>query len=250
MTEQDGSGDLMTDQLVRQLDEVTGALERLSQTLDQDEDLDVILHRVCLQAIHAIPEADMASVTMVGDGTPKTAAVSHDHATHLDGHQYRSGQGPCLESAQTRKVVRISIADAHHRWPAFAASAADSGVASYLSAPLFIDTEYHGSLNLYGEQPHGFHALDAALLELYTTAAEAALRAARRYRQSMDHITQLKNALTSRATIDQAKGILMAVRRVDAEQAFTLLVQQSQRENIKLRDLATRFITTAAEPTT
>ncbi|PRY44455.1 GAF and ANTAR domain-containing protein [Umezawaea tangerina] len=247
MAEQNGSGDPVTEQLVRQLDDVTGAVERLSRTLDQDEDLDVILRRVCLQAIHAIPEADLATVTMVGDGTPKTAAVSHDHAVHLDGHQYRSGQGPCLESARTKKVVRVSVTEAHQRWPAFASSAAGSGVASFLSAPLFIDEEYHGSLNLYGEKEHGFHALDAALLELYTAAAEAALRAARRYRQSLEHIGQLKEALGSRAVIDQAKGILMAVRRVDAEVAFRLLVEQSQRENVKVRELAVRFVATAVE---
>jgi hypothetical protein len=79
-------------------------------------------------------------------------------------------------------------------------------VHSYLSARLFIDRAYHGSLNLYGEGDHGFRELDAALLELYTTAAEAALRRARRYRQSREHVAQLQEALTSRAVIDQAKG--------------------------------------------
>jgi hypothetical protein len=42
-------------------------------------------------------------------------------------------------------------------------------VAGYLSAPLFIDREYQGSLNLYGTTGQGFGTLDVALLELYTT---------------------------------------------------------------------------------
>jgi AmiR/NasT family two-component response regulator len=53
---------------------------------------------------------------------------------------------------------------------------------------------------------------------------------------------QLRIALDSRAVIDQAKGILMALRQISADEAFTLLVEQSQRENVKLRDLATRFV--------
>jgi AmiR/NasT family two-component response regulator len=42
--------------------------------------------------------------------------------------------------------------------------------------------------------------------------------------------------------IDQAKGILMAIRHITSDEAFTLLVEQSQRENIKVYDLAIRLI--------
>jgi AmiR/NasT family two-component response regulator len=46
----------------------------------------------------------------------------------------------------------------------------------------------------------------------------------------------------SRSAIDQAKGILMAARGLSAEEAFTELTRQSQQENIKVRDLAARFV--------
>jgi AmiR/NasT family two-component response regulator len=52
----------------------------------------------------------------------------------------------------------------------------------------------------------------------------------------------LRIALDSSAVIDQAEGILMALRQIGADEAFTLLVEQSQRENVKLRDLAGRFV--------
>ena len=38
--------------------------------------------------------------------------------------------------------------------------------------------------------------------------------------------------------IEQAKGVLMAQRHVDAEQAFEILREASQRYNRKLRDIA------------
>jgi AmiR/NasT family two-component response regulator len=38
--------------------------------------------------------------------------------------------------------------------------------------------------------------------------------------------------------IGQATGLLMAKLRLTAEQAFDLLVQQSQTTNVKLRDVA------------
>lgn len=240
-------GDSVSERLVRQLDEVTSALESLTRVLDQEEDLAVILHRLCRQAVQAIPGVTMASVTLLRDDSPDTAATTDDLAGEVDQAQYRAGEGPCLESARDGKVVRVSVPDVQQRWPAFAEAATDLGVSSYLSAPLFIDHEYHGSLNLYGEQSDGFRKLDAALLELYTTAAEAALRNARRYLQSREHVDHLRQALTSRAVIDQAKGILMAARRIPADEAFTLLVERSQHDNIKLRELARKFVVEVTE---
>ena len=54
--------------------------------------------------------------------------------------------------------------------------------------------------------------------------------------------TGLRKAMASRATIEQAKGALMLVYGLDAEAAFSLLSWQSQRSNIKLRDLAERLV--------
>jgi AmiR/NasT family two-component response regulator len=54
-------------------------------------------------------------------------------------------------------------------------------------------------------------------------------------------VTNLRQALSSRAVIDQAKGILMARHGIDAEAAFALLSETSQRENVKVRDLAARL---------
>ena len=50
----------------------------------------------------------------------------------------------------------------------------------------------------------------------------------------------------ARAEIEQAKGILMAAYGVGADRAFDILVWRSQETNIKVRDLARRFIIATA----
>jgi AmiR/NasT family two-component response regulator len=45
-----------------------------------------------------------------------------------------------------------------------------------------------------------------------------------------------------RAVIEQAKGMLMAAEGFDEDGAFQLLVSASQRENVKLRDIAQRIV--------
>jgi PAS domain S-box-containing protein len=46
----------------------------------------------------------------------------------------------------------------------------------------------------------------------------------------------------SRAVIEQAKGVLMVGYGISAERAFDILVWRSQETNVKVRDLATRFV--------
>jgi PAS domain S-box-containing protein len=50
----------------------------------------------------------------------------------------------------------------------------------------------------------------------------------------------------TRAEIEQAKGLLMAVYGISADRAFDILVWRSQETNIKVRDLARRFIVAMA----
>jgi AmiR/NasT family two-component response regulator len=53
---------------------------------------------------------------------------------------------------------------------------------------------------------------------------------------------QLQQALDSRAVIDQAIGIIRSRMGVSAEVAFTRLVRMSQKENVKLRDVASHLV--------
>lgn len=55
-------------------------------------------------------------------------------------------------------------------------------------------------------------------------------------RQAVDEA--LQGAFAHRAVIEQAKGIIMAVRGLDAEAAFELLTAQSQHTNTKLHTVA------------
>jgi AmiR/NasT family two-component response regulator len=58
---------------------------------------------------------------------------------------------------------------------------------------------------------------------------------------------KLETALVSRAVIDQAKGVLMAVHTCSADEAFKMLVQRSQHENIKLRDVARNLLDSVSQ---
>ena len=65
-----------------------------------------------------------------------------------------------------------------------------------------------------------------------------------RFSQVLD--AALPDLFENRAAIEQAKGVLMYVYRVSAEQAFRVLQWRSQETNVKLRALARQLLAEVA----
>ena len=62
-------------------------------------------------------------------------------------------------------------------------------------------------------------------------------------REQQDQMTaQLAVIAENRAVIEQAKGVLMAAYGIEPNRAFEILVWRSQETNVRLRELAARFI--------
>jgi AmiR/NasT family two-component response regulator len=103
-----------------------------------------------------------------------------------------------------------------------------------------------GTLNLYARHADAFAPADEALIELFTVAASAMTVNSQRSRRARALADHLKIALTSRAQIEQAKGVLMAQHAITADQAFAMLSEESQNTNAKLRDVARSVLDAAA----
>ena len=81
-------------------------------------------------------------------------------------------------------------------------------------------------------------------------AARAFVETATTYQSMAAEITHLRRALTSRGTIDQAKGIIMAEQRCTPEAAFDSLARLSQDTNVRLVDVAAALVYRAQASTT
>ncbi len=88
-----------------------------------------------------------------------------------------------------------------------------------------------------GDQLHDQHGLVVGTSGYYIDLTDA-VAADRRHTVT----TELPELLATRAAIEQAKGALMAVYGVTAEQAFAVLEWRSQETNTKLRTLAERLV--------
>ncbi|MBY3985731.1 GAF and ANTAR domain-containing protein [Rhodococcus fascians] len=226
------------------IEDYADALDTVKTMLLDGRELSVILQAVCVEVVSAVEGADMAGITVLEESGkhPETTASTDPRVHDVDGDQYRSDEGPCLEAARTRTMVRVRVAEAADRWPTFVSNVSDIGIASYLSAPVILDNKHLGALNIYSYSDHGFSDVDEALVRLFVTAVEAAVWISRRATSAEDEVEGLTTAMKTRATIEQAKGIIMALQGCTADEAFRILSTQSQQRNIKVADIAASIV--------
>lgn len=173
------------------------------------------------------------------DSDPFTVASSDGAAVRVDEMQYRVGDGPCMETLRTGQVVEVRDQAADTRWGPYSNRAAEQGVRSSLSLPLFVTDSTAGALNIYNfGKTNAFNGRRRQYAEIFAAQASRALTLMLRQAEQIAVSEQLEQALTSRTVIDQAIGVLMGQQRCTADEAFSLLRRHSQNTNRKLRDVA------------
>jgi transcriptional regulator with GAF, ATPase, and Fis domain len=218
---------------------IARSVDVLAAFVGRSGDLETTLRDLVRLGVEAIG-ADMAGLTVRDQrGRPTTAVFTDDAVVSIDQAQYDHGRGPCLDAARTHAILRVDDTAADRRWPEFARVASSNDVRSSLSVPLVVGDEGLGALNIYDrrvayfepaerQQTSALFAGQCSIAALYWGVATEA--------------TNLAAALLSRATIEQAKGIVMATTGCGADEAFNLLREQSQTENRKLRDIAAEVV--------
>jgi GAF domain-containing protein len=224
-------------------DPVAQSLSALSQFFVGDSRLDETVQRVVELAEAALPNASMTGVTMLLADRPHTAFFSDDRAPEIDQAQYEEGDGPCLHAFRHNETIAIDDLEIDTRWPKFSQRAMGFGVRSTLSLPMVgPDREPVGALNFYSTETGGFDASDEETGSQFARQAAMVLANARAYWDTHDLAVRIQDAQSTRAVIEQAKGMLMAASDVNEDRAFDMLVSASQRENRKLRDMAAEIV--------
>jgi GAF domain-containing protein len=223
-------------------------LRALSRVVLAGRGLEEVLGEVTAIAAGGIPGAESTSITMIRDDRGFTAAHFGAMALAADELQYERGYGPCLDAGRGNVVLRVDDMRTEPRWPDYAARVVETGVRSSLSVPLPYQGTSIGALNIYSSEVSAFapaESLDAGL-QVAEAIAVAVLNADA-HAQLTEQARNMRLAMDSRAVIEQAKGVLMAQRHVDADQAFDILREASQRYNRKLRDIAAGIVASTTE---
>jgi GAF domain-containing protein len=221
----------------------------LFDVLLPDTPLTDILQRVAELAVRTIGNCSFSGITMAKKGRLETPVYTDARSPRVDAVQYEHQSGPCVDAFRLGEVFTISDTAVEQRWPEFCRAALAENIRSTLSVPLDVSgtrTDVLGGLNLYSEVPDGFDETSVAATQSFAHQAAVVVANAQAFWGVRELSDQLQHALESRAVIEQAKGVLMAREGIDAERAFEVLVRASQRENRKLREIATTIVERAS----
>lgn len=199
----------------------------------------------------AMPTVEFAGITMLDEkGKPGTTVFTDEESPQIDAAQYESGRGPCLSAWRTKQSVRLDDVRVDGlEYPEFSQAAVAHGILSTLSLPLVAGGKGLGALNLYASSAGAFSDEDAELCGTLADAASVVLANAVAYWDVYQLSEHMQTAMQSRAIIEQAKGMLMAQSpKLTADDAFDVLVKASQRENVKLRQVAQRIVDRRVPP--
>jgi GAF domain-containing protein len=219
------------------------ALVGLSQIALSADSLDATLRQIAALAKDTIRGVEATSVTMMDNDKARTVVFTSPLAVQLDERQYEMGFGPCLDAAITGQTITLDArATGSSPYPDFAEIALRAGARHVVSVGMPMNQRVVGGLNIYGSDDLAFAGPAVELAQTFAGYAAVAVFNAARYHDAVDLAAQLQQAMQSRATIEQAKGMIMLERRCDADTAFKVLTRASQSQNLRLRRVAELLI--------
>lgn len=207
-------------------------------------DLADVLSEITTIARSVMPGTDAASITLIRGDDAYTIAYDGQLALDADELQYERGYGPCMDAARASQTFLIQDMSNEERWPDYCRHAAEHGAGASLSIPLPFQGVSIGALNTYAENPRAYGEEDLVLGQEIAAWVAVAVGNAEGTARTLEELDHMRAAMVSRATIEQAKGILMERYKVSEDQAFALLTHASQHTNTKLRLVAEELVRT------
>lgn len=213
--------------------ELAEALTAAARQLHETGTPDNTLNAAVGLAVRLVPGAEHAGIAEIQRGSRLRTLAWTDEAVRFAAEPRYAGRDPHpeWEHLRTTPVVRMDDSESDGGGDVLSGL----GLRSALSLRLRADRRRLTVLTAYARKPNAFGEDATRIGRLL--AAHIAL--------ALDSATvreQLTEAMRTRDLIGQATGILMERLDIDAAGAFDSLVKASQRENVKLRDLARRIV--------
>ena len=219
----------------------------LSRLVHGDRALSDTLETMTVLATQSLAESPQVSLTLLDlGGQGRTPATSGPIAVQLDQEQYQTGSGPCLDAAHYGGTIRLTVDRPDQPYVELRQAAQRHGVTHTTSIGLTAGDQVMGAMNIYNFTGRALSDDSERTARTFAACIGIVLANAEQYREAAARAAHLEVAFQTRAPIEQAKGILMARHRCTSEEAFKMLAQRSQRENVKLRHIAEALVAQAS----
>lgn len=215
---------------------------KLASIVFDEQSVSAVLQQIADLAARTIPGVDEASVTMIRGNQLDRVAFSGRLGVALDERQYPAEFGPSLRVARTGRTISIDDTDQGLRFPGFAYQAHRYGIHHTLSLKMCARPDFAGVLTIYGSGRSAFDLRTRDIARCFAKQAAPTALNCMLHARALEETDQFRQALTSRAVIEQAKGIVMRELHCGPDAAFAFLSEASAHTGRKLRDIAQELV--------
>ncbi|MGC4868876.1 GAF and ANTAR domain-containing protein [Micromonospora sp. DT53] len=227
--------------------EAAALLRELTAGLISLTDFDEALLALVRVTRDAVAGVRWCGFTALRAGEPAGVAASDEELAGLD--DLRHGpDSPPMSAIHRREMILAADLTGEPRWPAWTAHARDLGVRGVISAPVDIDDQVIGAINLYAAAPDLLtpqHQLTAMLLAEHAGLLLAAVRDRSRQLTLAD---ERDASLLHDGVVGQAVGVIMTQRGCPPAEALDVLRTAASSLDIPLREVAERLVRTVSRP--
>jgi ANTAR domain/GAF domain len=212
------------------------------RAMPEAEDLLARLGRV-VEATRTVVGVDGTGLTLTcEDGQPRWVAVSDAAMQLLEEVQREFGEGPCLAAFAEDRVVAVEDLRSELVWDRIAVVVRQLQVRGVLSVPVRLADQPVGTLNVYATQPRAWSPAEVQALGAFAVVTAELVRTAVELANHQLEVAQLRQALTSRIWIEQAKGMLAAAQGITLDEAFRQLRGRARSSSRKLAEVAQEVV--------
>lgn len=213
-------------------------LSKISKAITSDLYLEDVL-KLIVTLTASVMKAHICALWLLDEETQtlKLRATQAINKEYLKERSLSVGEGIVGRVAQEKspRVIYNVLKDPYYKEKEMAKKL---GLASMLSVPMMVKKRVMGVINCYTTEPYRFTKNDKELL--CTVANQAAVAIENTELMVQSRIIQ--EELESRKKVERAKGILMKVRNLSEEEAYTIIRKTSMNKRIPMKDIAEAII--------
>jgi len=222
---------------------VCSTLIELADSLFDDFDPVDLLSLLATRCVDLLDVTTAGVMLVAPEGDLRCVASSSDSMRTMELFELQIKEGPCLDSFRlNERIIAENPETLKLRWPRFGYRAVRSGYKSAYAFPMRLREQHVGSLNIFRSKEGPASSEDLLAAQAFADMASITLLHQRFSFEARVLNGQLTNALTSRAILEQAKGILVGRRGLNIDEAFTWMRHHARNNNVKLAVVAQEII--------
>ena len=222
---------------------VSSTLVELADRLFDDFDAVDLLNLLATRCVDLLDISTAGVMLVAPEGDLRCVASSSEPMRSMELYELQIREGPCLDSFRlNERIIAETPETLKLRWPRFGYRAVRSGYRSAYAFPMRLREQHVGSLNIFRSKDGPVSSEDLLAAQAFADMASITLLQQRCALEAQLLNSQLTTALTSRAILEQAKGVLVGRRGLSIEEAFTWMRHHSRCNNVKLAVVAQAIV--------